>query len=245
MLQGRSGLIYAATRDGKVHLLDQSLDEVAAWPVPGPVYTLAETADGEIWAGSKGMGITENTARPGTAAYVPRYYRREDDAYYAPNSDQIYDLNAADPARLWISSFDGSLSYIDLSDNNRQFISRKNRIPFPAQQLNGQGDDPLLRFGPRIGLHALLADGIDTGRRELTAEPVLHAVGPDPGTNESGQTVMLAHDLTDGPADERAGMDAAPGEQDIRHGRPPVACTPSGRNRRPADSGRGRYGRAR
>ena len=118
-------------------------------------------------------------------------------------------------------------------------------LQLPAQQLNGQGDDPLLRFGPRIGLHALLADGIDTGRRELTAEPVLHAVRPDPGTNESGQTVMLAHDLTDGPTDERAGMDAAPGEQDIRHGRPPAACTPSGRNRRPADSGRGRYGRAR
>lgn len=157
VLQGRSGLIYAATRDGKVHLLDQSLDEVAAWPVPGPVYTLAETADGEIWAGSKGMGITENTARPGTAAYVPRYYRRDDDAYYAPNCDQIYDLNAADPARLWISSFDGSLSYVDLSDDSRQFISRKNRISFPAQRLNRMrhscfGPDGKLYAGGSLGL---------------------------------------------------------------------------------------------
>ena len=134
-----------------MHLLDQRLDEVAAWPVPGPVYTLAETADGEIWAGSKGMGITENTARPGTTAYSPRYYRRDNDAYYAPNSDQIYDLNAADPDRLWISSFDGSLSYIDLSDNNRQFISRKNRIPFPAQQLNRMRHSC---FGPDGKLYA-------------------------------------------------------------------------------------------
>ncbi|MBO8479686.1 MAG: helix-turn-helix domain-containing protein, partial [Bacteroidetes bacterium] len=84
-------------------------------------------------------------------AYVPRYYRRDDDAYYAPNSDQIYDLNAADPARLWISSFDGSLSYVDLSDDSRQFISRKNRIPFPAQQLNRMRHSC---FGPDGKLYA-------------------------------------------------------------------------------------------
>lgn len=131
--QGNDGIIYAATRDGKVHLLGEELHEIAVWPSFGQVYSIAATDDGRIWLGSKGGGIVENTA--GSPAYRPRRYRRSD-SYYAPSGDLIYDLNAGGGDRLWISSFDGSLSYIDLGDSRRRFISKKNLISFPTEQLN-------------------------------------------------------------------------------------------------------------
>ncbi len=151
VFQSRSGTIYAATRDEKIHLLDSSLDEIATWPSFGQVYSITETRDGTIWLGSKGEGITENPPTPqGSNAYRPRRYPKGED-YYAPNSELIYDLNAKDPERLWISSFDGSLSYINLKNSRRQFISRKNLISFPTEQLN------MIRyscFGPDGNLYA-------------------------------------------------------------------------------------------
>lgn len=151
VFQSSAGILYVATRDDKVHLLDSSLEEIAVWPSYGQVYSIAETKDGTIWLGSKGGGITENTSsRSGSTSYSPRRYRKGED-YYAPNSDLIYDLNTEDENRLWISSFDGSLSYIDLSEGSREFISRKNLISFPTEQLN------MVRyscFGPDRKLYA-------------------------------------------------------------------------------------------
>lgn len=151
VFQSSSGILYAATRDEKIHLLDRNLNKIAVWPSYGQVYSIAETGDGTIWLGSKGGGLTENTASStGGTTYSPRRYRKGED-YYAPNSELIYDLNTDDESRLWISSFDGSLSYLDMSAGDRQFISRKNLISFPTEQLN------MMRFscfGPDGKLYA-------------------------------------------------------------------------------------------
>ena len=150
VFQGSTGLIYAATRDGKVHILGDGMKERAVWQTPAPVYAIAES-DGAIWLGTKGAGIMENAARtPGTTAFYPLRYCK-DERYYAPNSDMIYDLNTEDPERLWIASFDGSLSYIDMSDSRRQFISKKNLLTFPTEQLNMMRH---VRFGPDGRLYA-------------------------------------------------------------------------------------------
>ena len=157
VLQGSSGMIYAATRDNRIHLLDDRLEEVAVWPTDGPVYTMAETADGTVWLGSKGAGITENLALPhGSIYYAPRVWRKNEEDFYGSDCDLVYDLNTADSNRLWISSFDSSLSYLDLG-GKRQFISRKNRISFPTQQLNRMryscfGPDGKLYAGGSLGV---------------------------------------------------------------------------------------------
>ena len=132
-------------------LLDSLLHEIAFWQTEAPVYTITQAGDGNIWLGTKGSGIIENTAGPSEAAdYRPHRYAKSED-YYAPNSELIYDFNSDSPDRLWIASFDGSLSYIDMSDSERRFISKKNLLSFPTEQLNMMRH---VSFGPDGKLYA-------------------------------------------------------------------------------------------
>lgn len=136
VFQSRTGMIYVATMDDKIHLFDTGFNEKAVWPSSGQVYSIAETRDGTIWLGSKGGGITENAAKdPEGTEYQPVRHTKGED-YYAPNCELVYNLNTQDPERIWVSSFDGSLSYIDVRSGRRDFISRKNLISFPTERLN-------------------------------------------------------------------------------------------------------------
>lgn len=151
VFQSGDGTIYVSTRDCKVHLLDSLLHEIAFWQTEAPVYTITQAGDGNIWLGTKGSGIIENTAGPSEAAdYRPHHYAKSED-YYAPNSELIYDFNSDSPDRLWIASFDGSLSYVDMSDSERRFISKKNLLSFPTEQLNMMRH---VSFGPDGKLYA-------------------------------------------------------------------------------------------
>lgn len=151
VFQGSDGTIYAATQDCKVHLLGSGLEELASWSAESPVYSIEQTDDGSIWLGTKGSGVIENTVNTlGTTSYIPRVHAKSED-YYAPNSALIYDLDSGSPDRLWIASFDGSLSYVDMSDGGRRFISKKNLISFPTEQLNMLRH---IRFGPDGMLYA-------------------------------------------------------------------------------------------
>lgn len=144
--QSAKGIIYAATRDGKVHLYDSRLDHLAEWNTVDPVYSITGTSNGRIWLGTKGGGIIENTAPAwDQTGYSPRRYRKDDIMFYGSNGDLIYCLNSQDANRLWIASFDGSISYMEAAGEARNFISKKNRISFPTDRQNRIR---YIRFGP-------------------------------------------------------------------------------------------------
>lgn len=137
LAQARDGVIYAATKDGKIHLLSDDLIPLGDWTLPYPAYSITENAQGHIWIGTKGGGVFENTA-PGIArrtAFHPRTYRKSD-SHFGMNSDLIYCLTPGKGGRIWIGSFDGSIMYADMADAERRFISSKNRIPFPTSQMD-------------------------------------------------------------------------------------------------------------
>ncbi len=136
VFQDSKGIIYAATRDGIVHLLDRNLDELGRWEVSETVHDIEETDDGKIWLGTENGGLIENASSDwDRTIYSPVQYTK-DELFYGPASDNIHDLLKTGADRLWIASFNQSVSYLDLSDDERRFISKRNLIAFPTDKVN-------------------------------------------------------------------------------------------------------------
>lgn len=129
------GQILAATRDGKLHLLDSDWESRWQIDLGTSAYSLSRDGNGTVWAGTRGSGLAEiprQEQRPGGQA---RFHRRTDN-YYGNDADEIFHLQEGVRKRLWIGSFDEGLSYLDLADSARRFISKKNRLTFPTEERN-------------------------------------------------------------------------------------------------------------
>ncbi len=157
LMRSRDGIIYAGTMNGNVHLMDDKMNRLASWKAGDPVYTIAEY-DGQIWIGTKGGGLLENPAEKSfdLPQFSPTRYQKAD-GFYDPNGDRVYCITPRENGRIWIATFDGSISYIESSDKERNFISKKNRISFPTDQLNRMryitfSPDGRLFAGSRLGM---------------------------------------------------------------------------------------------
>ncbi len=159
LVQEPSGWILAATRDGRLHAFDESLQERTSWFTRQPGYAITITHDGKIWVGTRGAGLVEFTRTPGdlSQSSVHQVHHPKNDLFYGPNSNDIYSLLEDGTQRLWIGTFDEGLAYVDLSLQDRLFISKKNRLSFPTDRRNrirclALGPDGRLYAGGQIGL---------------------------------------------------------------------------------------------
>ncbi len=159
LAQEQSGWILAATRDSRLHAFDENLQERTSWPTRQPGYALTIAHDGKIWVGTKGAGLIEISHQPGdiSQSTVREVHHPKDDLFYGPNSDSIYSLLEDGTHRLWIGTFDEGIAYVDLSLQDRLFISKKNRLSFPTDRRNRMrclaiGPDGRLYAGGQIGL---------------------------------------------------------------------------------------------
>ena len=157
LLQDENGQILAATRDNRLHVLDESLRERASWMLDRPAYSLTRTHDGKLWAGTRGAGLLELTLQNDeqTRFRIVRYPK--DDLFYGPNSDDIFSLLEDTSHRLWIGTFDDGIAYLDLDKAERMFISKRNRLSFPTDRRNRMrclalSPDGRLYAGGQMGL---------------------------------------------------------------------------------------------
>ena len=159
LAQERSGWILAATRDSRLHVLDETLRERIAWDTKQPGYAVTIGHDGKIWVGTKGAGLIEIAHQTGdiNVAQVRQTHYPKDELFYGPNSDNIYSLLEDSSQRLWIGTFDEGIAFVDLREPDRLFISKKNRLSFPTERRNrvrclAIGPDGRLYAGGQIGL---------------------------------------------------------------------------------------------
>ncbi len=157
LLQGASGLIFAATRDSRLHVLDESYNEVDVWLLDRSGYTLADAHDGNLWVGTRGAGLLELSVQTNERVRHSMTRYSKDDLFYGPNSNDIFSLLEDDAHRLWIGTFDDGIAYVDLDEKERLFISKKNRLSFPTERRNrlrclALGPDGRLYAGGQMGL---------------------------------------------------------------------------------------------
>lgn len=157
LLQDESGWIYAATRDSRLHVLDETLSERASWKLDRPAYTLSRTHDGNLWVGTRGAGLVELSVQSNEQLRFSQIRHPKDELFYGPNSNDIYSLLEVSNHRLWIGTFDDGVGYVDLEGNDRLFISKKNRLSFPTDRRNrirclALSPDGRLYAGGQMGL---------------------------------------------------------------------------------------------
>lgn len=127
IFQDNDGAIFAATKDGRVHLLDSRLRELSSWEAPSPVYDITQSRDGDIWLATKGSGLIQLRSRLFRIDGRPTLFGKDDGRYGQPG-ELLYYLLEDERHRLWISSFDEGLYYLDLKSKDRQFVSRRNEL---------------------------------------------------------------------------------------------------------------------
>ena len=157
LLQDGNGRIFAATRDNRLHVLDESLRERASWQLDRPAYSLAYTHDGKLWAGTRGAGLMELTLQDDEQMRYRLERYPKDDLFYGPNSNDIFSLLEDTSHRLWIGTFDDGIAYVDLDKTERMFISKRNRLSFPTDRRNRMrclalSPDGRLYAGGQMGL---------------------------------------------------------------------------------------------
>jgi AraC-type DNA-binding domain-containing proteins len=151
LLQDASGTIYAATRDSRLHVLDENFRERASWRLDRPAYTLARTHDGRLWAGTRGAGLQEMNIQANEQMRYNLVRHPKDELFYGPNSNDIFSLLEDASHRLWIGTFDDGIAYVDLDGTDRLFVSKRNRLSFPTDRRNRMR---CLAFGPDGRLYA-------------------------------------------------------------------------------------------
>lgn len=157
LMQDESGWVFAATRDARLHVLDETLRERAVWNLERPAYTLARAHDGTIWVGTRGAGLLEMNFLSNERLRYTQVPHARDDLFYGPNSNDIFSLLEDGRHRLWIGTFDDGLAYVDLDRKDRLFVSKKNRLSFPTDRRNrirclALGPDGRLYAGGQMGL---------------------------------------------------------------------------------------------
>ena len=149
--------LLAGTRDGKLHLLDKDFSPFGHYEFSSPIYSITQDSSGALWIGTRGAGLAEIPSPAFTPHSQPILYRKSDRLYGSP-ANQVFCVREGPGRRLWICSFDDGLSYLDLSLDARDFISKRNLLNFPSTERKALrcitfGPDSCLYTGGQIGLY--------------------------------------------------------------------------------------------
>ena len=125
----KDGLVYVSTADNKIHLLDSEHKVNKVISVECSINDFAIDSEGRYWFATSD-GLIENLSQ---TDFVPRYHKPTKD-FYSLDSPTIRTLCATEYGRLWIGSMDGGISYMDLNDDSRKIVSKKNLLSFPTDK---------------------------------------------------------------------------------------------------------------
>lgn len=132
--------LWAATRDGRVYLFDPEHNMVGYLRDNGTfssggafnalVYVITQDRNGNIWMGSKGMGLfrLEPTGSSSPCCYRITGYKHDDDDPWSLSHDNVYSIYEDTAGRIWVGTFNGGLNYISDENGRLRFINSSNRL---------------------------------------------------------------------------------------------------------------------
>ncbi|MDZ7635852.1 MAG: two-component regulator propeller domain-containing protein [Bacteroidales bacterium] len=133
--------LWAATRDGRVYLFDPDHKMVGYLRDNGSftsgeamnalIYVIAQDRKGNIWMGSKGMGLFRlepNRGRTFSYSYTITGYRHDDADPWSLSHDNVYSVFEDSGGRIWVGTFNGGLNYIEEENGTVRFINSFNKL---------------------------------------------------------------------------------------------------------------------
>lgn len=140
------GNIWAATKDGKIHVYNAGLKEkgILTWqgeigkgtPLNGIAYCITEDSDQNIWIGTKGEGVYKLIRRNRGNSFEVRHFSNDPSDKYSLNNNDVYSIFEDKNKNIWIGTYGGGLNLVLASDEGK-FINHLNDLTrFPVNHAD-------------------------------------------------------------------------------------------------------------
>src|SRR5690554_388299 len=132
------GNIWAATKDGKIHLYDADMNEKGflnnrgdvgdGTPLEGIAYCITEDSENNIWIGTKGEGVYRLTRRESENSFDILHFRNDPEEIYSLSDDNVYSIFEDQNRNIWIGTFGGGVNLILYGDKESRVINHRNEL---------------------------------------------------------------------------------------------------------------------
>src|SRR5690554_228269 len=139
------GNIWAATKDGRIHVIDSHLEKKGivtrsgeigrGVPLEGIAYCITEDSDRNIWIGTKGEGVYKLIRKNEGNTFNIQHYKHDPDDRYSLSDDQVYSIYEDKNKNIWVGTFGGGINLIPGGEVEAKIINHRNElVNYPFEQ---------------------------------------------------------------------------------------------------------------
>lgn len=137
--------IWAATKDGKIHVYNTNLNEKGILTTQGVIgnanslsgiaYCITEDTDKNIWIGTKGEGVYKLIRKNTTNAFEIHHFKNDPNDKYSLSDNNVYSIFEDKNRNIWIGTYGGGLNLISYQNNDGKIINYNNNLAnYPYKQ---------------------------------------------------------------------------------------------------------------
>lgn len=137
IFEDSEGLIWVATKDGEVHILNKNGDINSGISINGVAYSITEDSQNNIWIGTKGEGAYKLTRKQGNDSFNIRQYKHNPNDVYSLSDNSVYAIFEDHNKNIWIGTYGGGINLLMNNDIDEKFINHRNELKkFPIAEGN-------------------------------------------------------------------------------------------------------------
>ncbi|SFK55146.1 Two component regulator propeller [Porphyromonadaceae bacterium KH3CP3RA] len=140
--------IWAATKDGKIHIYDVELNEMGilnnrgeigkGLPLNGIAYCITEDSEQNIWIGTKGEGAYKLVRKDYRNAFEIFHFKNDPSDSYSLSNNSVYSIFEDNRGNIWIGTFGGGINLIPYGSNGLKVINHRNELSGYPSDLGDQ-----------------------------------------------------------------------------------------------------------
>lgn len=145
IFEDSEGLIWVATKDGKIYVLNAEMEIIGylndngtigvGQPLNGIAYCITEDSKKNIWIGTKGEGVYKLSRQNENNRFTIKRFNHKEEDIYSLSDDNVYAIFEDKHNNLWIGTFGGGLNLVPHDGDEGKFLHAKNQLSgYPINQ---------------------------------------------------------------------------------------------------------------
>lgn len=147
IFQDSRGNTWAATKDGKIHLFNEAMQEIGILnekgmvgtgkPLDGIAYCITEDSENTMWIGTKGEGVYKLSRRERENEFDLLHLKHDPADSNSLSDNNVYSIYEDKYKNIWIGTFGGGLNLIPHVSGGGNIINNRNGLSgYPNEQGN-------------------------------------------------------------------------------------------------------------
>ena len=128
IFEDSKGMVWVATKDGKIHIINSVGEIKKGIDINGVVYSITEDSENNIWLATKGEGVYKLTRIGGTDNFDIRHFKHSPDDIYSLSDNSVYTVFEDRNQNIWVGTFGGGINLIMHNDSEGKFINHRNEL---------------------------------------------------------------------------------------------------------------------